>query len=216
MRFDQFRTMVLEANYFGMRLLPELEWEDGLGSEWIDLLDDLGRREGIIHFRYPPKGKSANLLSETFCSDPSRVGILRVLGYIARRGIRLSIPANLLEPERYSDPKFREAAILVRLAQSGYSQDEAKSLVKHLIELREESPYIVNSALNLVGEHCDGNHLVNFCLELRKQLPSTDWETIGQTIRALNDFLRRRTGRLEDPHVWSELGLPKSLYNLLR
>ena len=112
---------------------------------------------------------------------------------------------------------FRDAAIIVRLSQGHWSQNEAHSFAKHVIELAGESPGICNRVLHVISRHKAADSFVEeFLLELHERLPVTEWETTGKMIQALNTSLRYRTSRLGDPQVWSDLGLPSGLHRLLR
>ena len=216
---SQFRTIVQDATPYRIQTnaLAALTWEDTLDQEWVDFFDYLGKQERLIE----PRGTRTQLLSrplsDALREHPTRVGILRVLSLLARQGARSSIPVQLLDPELYDDPMFREAAIIVRLTQGDWSQDEAKSLAEFTAELVKDRPGIGNLALRIISEHrVTGPFVDRFLLELCKRLPATEWKTISQTIRALNDSVGRRTSRLGDPHVWSMLGLPEGLHYLVR
>lgn len=216
--YSQFRAMVQDVakDSINMDALNALTWEDTIDQQWGDFFDYLGKQEKC-HGPYRSMNKLSKLLSDAFCEHPARIGILRVLSLLAIGGACPSVPAHLLDPGRYDDPMFREAAIIVRLAQGDWSQDEAKSLAKYTVELVNDRPEIGDRVLKTISEHqITGSFADQFLLELRKRLPAAEWEMINRTIRALKDPLSRRTSRLADPRVWSELGLPKGLNDLIR
>ena len=75
---------------------------------------------------------------------------------------------------------------------------------------------VADLALQLIEDYrSSGPAVARFLLALRERLPATSWRTMTRTMRALNESQSRRTSRLGEHQVWSKLGLPQDLYDLL-
>jgi hypothetical protein len=224
--FDKIRILATEASlsrdYSAKALLTLFDTlvKANPGSaaigESTDFWDCLGMQENLLP-PYSSPNHLANLLSEVFCRAPTRAGVLRLLSLCVVSGARPSIPLDYLDPHKYSDPAFREAAILVRLTQGGRDQDDARALARFVAELIDERPDIDNLAMQVLSAHrISGPYADRFLLELRRLLPVVRWKMINQTVQALNESLSRRTSCLGNPRIWSALRLPKGLNNLIR
>jgi hypothetical protein len=81
-------------------------------------------------------------LVDAFINHPARGGILLSLASIVEAGEPLSMPLVLLNPERYEDPRFREAAIIIKLTQKELDEQEARKLAQQTHQLAEEVPQL--------------------------------------------------------------------------
>lgn len=189
-------------------LLPE----DIINSDWVDLLDEVGKSAKI---GWRANNRLAQVSEHIFYSQPTRVGILRLLSLLALRGARFSIPTMLVDPAQLSDPMFREAAVIVRVAQGFEHQQEAEVMANYVAELMRTQPNLVIDMLSATREHrVTSLYNDHFLLELLKQTLNMQWKIVDQIINDLNDCLRRRTSQLDDSGVWSQLGLPTGLNNI--
>lgn len=202
-------------------LSPFISAEE-LVAQKEEFLDRIGRYEQLRSTELPLSASQA--LIEAFTKNNSRLGILRLLAFINPPKGAPSIPTALLKPELYDDPMFREAAIIVRLSQGDLRADEVESYARHSAALAVQSSEIIEAVVEKVvnrqpllqKENEDRWRILDkFLLHLRSELPTSKWKSIGQINRQLNNSLKRRTSRLTDFQVWSNLQLPKSLYELL-
>lgn len=185
-------------------------------DEWLEFLDNIGKHNLI----YPIRRVSDELLkplSEAFCYSPSRLGILWILAVLAFKGSSPTVPTNFLDPQRYDEPRYRQAAIMVRLAQEDWDESEGKKLAKHITQLLTKCPDADISALELLEKHeKSGVAVEQFLLELHKGLPTTRWQTKKRIIDMMNNSLSRRISRLGESQNWARLGLPEGLNDLIR
>ena len=72
-----------------------------------------------------------------------------------------------------------------------------------------------DAALHIARSLDDPESSLNMLLALFEGLPPLARKTMQDVIAELNDVLRRRTSRLYDSSVWSELKLPEGLKALL-
>ena len=54
-----------------------------------------------------------------------------------------------------------------------------------------------------------------FLLELQRMFPGEHWEIVNRIDGILNESINRRKSRLNNPHTWIELNLPKGLNELI-
>ncbi len=217
--WNQLRTIVEEhadpLDWLWLDGLALLTEEAMTTEDFANLIDYAGRQDHV----YLGRGlaKRSELLSRAFCRQSSRVGVLRVVAELSLLGTRPSVPSDLLDPRLYDDPRFREAAIMVRLAQGDWNKDQAGVLATHVAELTSEHPESARRCLNALSACAiAGAHVDQFLLGLMTLLPTTQWKMVRLAHQGLNDSLRRRTTRLADPQIWSRLKLPAGTYNLIR
>ena len=218
--------LVQAQEVIGIEWLNLLIQSHKFSDETIDLLDIMGRYPYLTGSRTLPDVKRLTL--ESFLGNPERVGILKILffleiedsiGYTFKSQVqtfkdindsstRVSrIPAEILDPSKYDDPMFKEAAIIVRLAQEDWDDDEARLLAKYTAELSFQRPEIIEIVLEVLS----GQRADLFLLELRSQLPPSALNSLRQIDVRLRKSLESRTSRLRKLEIWQKLGLPPIL-----
>ena len=226
-RYDEGRTIrltleeikqvtgdIIQANYLLNLEALTLAWANAEDSaEWMDFLDHFGR--------YPWISSHANAstllpnLVREFSSRPHRMGILRLISFLMETEDALSIPPPALDLGQMQDLMFKEAAIVIRLAQSDLSADEAKAIASHAGPLLNEQNEYRGRLRSFLPHLQPAPWLDVFLVELSKILPPSRWEVSVDVLNGLNDSLRRRESKIRVPDVWSELNLPKGLRILL-
>ncbi len=88
--------------------------------------------------------------------------------------------------------------------------DEVELLVKQAVELANNRPEIIDTALATIREHQIPETITDcYLIELYNRLPVLQWTKIGDTIGAMNESQGRRTSNLgsstiqiEQPFAW--------------
>ena len=167
-----------------------------------------------------------SIIARAFYSRPSLTGLLRIFSYLS--GNPRLIPTHLVDPEIYSEPSIKEAAIVVRLGQKNVNSNEQVSLARTASELvhqqissprSEAAPRseIVERTLEVVARTYETGDISiePFLLRLYKELPS-DTVREERVVETLTRVLRLRLSGLRKPQVWLRLNLPTGLGNILQ
>lgn len=199
----------LPAHHF-LNLASVLIQQDLLGVQSIDMVDQLGRR--LEHDSLRRSTKLTHWLAQAFTAHPTYLGLLRLLASTVLSGATPNIPPALVDPARYDQPRFREAATIVRVALGFAAQDDAIHLAPYVAELAQTNATRVIALLQATRKHrltiVYNDH---FLLELLRRTSRSEWMLMERIVSELNDALRQRTSRLHDRAVWERLGLPSGL-----
>ncbi|HEY0375758.1 MAG TPA: hypothetical protein VGC87_02250 [Pyrinomonadaceae bacterium] len=217
--YDQFALLIIDAieagRSIGLTILNYFSWETQVSEPWIRLLDRLGRYQNL----YAQEGaydSLITLLSTEFNSNPAYEGLLRILSFFSVNGSQASVLPALLQPERFDEIEFKEAAIVTRLALGSLSPAESEYLAEYIAKLSTEGSYIAGTVMRLIeSENLSPAVFEQFLLYLRKRLPSSEWRAISRVRYVLGKILTSRTSSLEEPQVWTRLDLPSGLYHLI-
>lgn len=195
--------------------LNAFTWRTTLDENWVELLDYLGRHIRLAGSTEPDQ-KLLTALSDAFVRYPERVGLLRVLSLLVLEKGTHTVPDELLDPELYSDPESRSAAVIARLAKQQLTTSEAELLARYMAEHTEEN-WGVEAVLHMVEVNRIplGTVLDRLLVTLLRKLPSKKWQAAIKTIQALEASLKRRTSGLEENAVWIRLGLRPKLNSLV-
>jgi hypothetical protein len=210
---QQIRELILdaiEAGWQNSNHITAVIPNDQIDEESIQFLNDVG-----VHPQLRLSGSDealANLAVEICSTYSTHLGILRLLSLLILNGAHPNLAHLAIDPAGFNEPMFREAAIIVRVAQGFEQPDEAMRSAQYTVELMQTQPEVVVKMLSATSEQRAATpHNDSFLLELLKQTPHSEWKIITQIVAEINDSLRRRTSRLDQPLVWSELGLPVGL-----
>jgi hypothetical protein len=125
------------------------------------------------------------------------------------------MPLVLLNPECYEDPRFREAAIIIKLTQKELDEQEARTLAQHTHQLAEEVPQTYGRVLPTMSTHrSSGSAIEPHLLATREGVPATEWETRQIMVQSLTNSSRYRTSQLRV--AWPRLNLPPRLHDIVR
>jgi hypothetical protein len=220
--FEQLTDLFDDAslrtnNVIHTTALSAYKWGTELDYDGVEFLDRVGR-----HFRIfasdRPDQRLTEIVSKAFIAHPHHLGLLRVLSMLIIRGGTPTVATDLLDPARYGDPLFRTAAILTRLAQQSMSVSEAERMANYAADLADGKTWAAETTLYMVERNQVPFNaaLDKFLVTLRRQLPTTSWETIGRTINLLASSLKRRTSELDDASLWTALALRPNLNALVK
>jgi len=203
-------------------------------SAWLDFFEWLGRSD-ILSPSYPVERRARlgndNDWCETFqrafltgtsrCPESlafvrrdvsTRLGLLRLLGRLASRGRKMNlIPCEMLNLPAGSDPRFKLAALLVRIAKPKCVLDDAESLANEVISLLE--PPAEKGAADLlfraIESHLsDNGRLITFLLHLHETLPTEMVLEVAKCESLLRGVLRSRASALQSREELRKLKLP--------
>ena len=198
------RSGVSSFEFSALRVaLPEV-----LDQRWIEVAEWIGDHIDRLAPSMWPLSQAPQI-AEAFAADPSRRGLLRVLGALVLGRSKCPVPIVLLEPARFQDDRSRAEALYLRLALGGWSRAEAQELADRATALATSVPRVVEWALGLL--HREGVSVADaesFGLAMYSRLAwahSTAWPSVHALLDAL---LQKRTSRLGEPVEWSRLQLP--------
>ena len=193
-------------------------WKAELDASWIEVLDDIGRA-AYLHSNDKVNQRLIDIVSKAFTQYPDRAGLLTVLSLLVVPGGRSSVPADLLNPDRYEKAEYRAAAIITRVTQVTLALDEVERYAKYAAaDAGKEGGWGANVFLFMLEQ----NRLPidsttdRFCIALLRNLPSRNWRIIRRTINALSNSLKRRRSGLELNEVWSRLEFRPKLLSLVQ
>lgn len=218
-RFQGLARDIFNSHYyFNLGALTSVQWAEPIGDEWVDFLDYIGRQRKIRSSTGSSfTGKSERLMQRirlAFINNPDRVGLLKILSFYALDGRDLSIPSNLLDPDRFDIDVYKRAAVIINVMQDQLSEHELTLLAEHLAQFIENKEFA--SEFDQIVDNLRPNSVTDLLfIKLRRLIPSSAWEAIGMACTALEDSMQRRTSQLFDPIVWSRLNLPAGLTQLL-
>jgi len=176
LKVDQMEEILKKAHStyeFGLFFISDIVKTFPLTDQYIELVDYIGRR--AVLYVYSMRSfdtKIVEILVDKFCEDPTKVGLLRAIAIVTTNmAYRANIPEPLLRPEQYDDPKFREAAVLVLLANNKWSVTP-QDLANQVIDLWKTRPSILRRIRDTIHHNnLSGTKLNRFLLTLYNQLP---------------------------------------------
>lgn len=199
----KWRRLCQEERQLSLYLLAatEFAWPEKLELEGLEFFEWLGNSHNVLQVvgRQERKSVLPEQLAAAYTINPQLNGVLRVLGHFAVAGYRFSIPERLLEPARFSDPRFELAAVLLLLRQGSLSSLEklAEALVR--IEAAEPSSKAVQLALRVVTVQRNSSiSYEQFVLSLRGRLVGLNSTLVADCDEMLLWLLSRRNSNLND------------------
>ena len=220
---SEFRTLLERdlsqlwwfENFVGYPDKPELV------TSWLEFFDWLGRSDALSsHYRREEDDTWPNTFQEAFIKGISQheqpqVGLLRLLGRLASVGYAFTmIPSEMLNLDSFSEPRFKLAALLVRLTQPNLTPDEAKWLADKATELLHPlgEPGAGDLIFGTVEAHLDSVPTIeHFLLRLRERMPRDVELGVAKCERLLRKVLRKRASDLQVPGQVLKLELPAIL-----
>ena len=218
---QQFRDLVesgdLSTHYLHLGCFAFLERDGSNESDLVNFVDDVGQRALTLYsWDTRPDPGLVRFLVEHFTRRPALVGILRVLAEFPADEAVLSIPTELLDPKRYDDPRYKEAAVKILLQRRRWSDDEAASLAGHINEVLAARPAFASFLDEHLRGLTPGASSDRLVLAMRRGLATSHWQAMASVVSALNVSLKHRNSRFDDARVWSELNFPPSLISVLQ
>jgi hypothetical protein len=191
------------------------------GTEWIEVLDEIGRTKEI-YFTDVTSEADLQLLVELFERHPDRVGLLRwivaaITEHPSAAGIKLdSVHLPHVRFERYDDAPVRWAAIVIELMQESLDRDRATVLAAATSVLGPERFSRLGALMVALSryERYDKPR-EHYLLELWRQLSDPTWDDQVVVMTALNESLRRRSSGVAESQVWRSLAFPEKIPDLV-
>lgn len=181
-----------------------------LDESWVEFLDSIGRRLPLTNASQTDP--LSVFLSKMLPRHSDYPGLLRLLASTVLGGEQPNLSAVLVDPARYDEPMFRDAAIIVRVGLGFKQQNEATQLATYVAELAIMNSKNAEQLLRATRTRRAAMPLNDyFLLELLRLVPPDKSRLVQQIVAELNDVLRQRTSRLHEREVWERLGLPQGL-----
>ncbi|MEZ4297597.1 MAG: AAA family ATPase [Polyangiaceae bacterium] len=182
-------------------ILPHISLE----SDWIDLLDDLGRSEKTASRAYFESGL-AELLLDALNEAPDKTGLLRLLGRLATFA---AIPGTgdwRIDPDRYSDPRDRDAALALQVLWGAVSESEARQARMFVSGGTEDFP--AAELVRIVSRSPDLSLQRGLLEVLSTSIPRAEYDALDRLVHVARPLVGKVPSNLEDPAVWDSLQLP--------
>jgi hypothetical protein len=181
---------------------------------WLEFFDWLGRSDILSPYHQASERDAlwSEVWQREFISNQARLGLLRLLGRIASVGGAITmIPTELTDPHLFSEPRFRLAAILVRLTQADVTEKDAEDLaevVAALLATMAESG-ADELLIRTAQESMDHVPAIRaFLLRLHELMPQSVDLGVARCERLLRLVQRRRASDLHETGQLTKLQLP--------
>jgi hypothetical protein len=208
--------------------------EPGSVRDWLEFFKWLGSSD-ILNAHYSTRDAAVEnhddawceTLQEAFAGEgtrrsasrldgsthvPAELGLLRLLGRLASAGYTMGpVPVEMLTLASFSEPRFKLAALLVRIAQRNLSADQAQQLAHEAIALLE--PPAEEGADHLVfrtveAHITESSAIDEFLVHLRERMPAEVPLGVAKCERLLRRVVRTRASSLQSLKVLRRLQLP--------
>lgn len=196
---------------------------------WLDFFDWLGRSDILIpDLRSTEYDKAwCDCFEDAFITDRTeqdlsaqsgfrtpqpRLGLLRLLGRLASTGYSIeTVPPEMLNVDSFAEPRFKLAALLVRLSQPTLTEELATRIADESVILLD--PPAERGAGDLLILTADAHldripAIEQFLLRLHERMPPTVRLGIAYCERLLRRALRRRASELQRAGQLEKLELP--------
>lgn len=185
-----------------------------LRATWLEFFEWLGRSDSLSSYYRPGVADERWQVAwqRTFIREPTRVGLLRLLGRVASSNERaVEIPAELLDLSAFVEPRFKLAALLVQLSQPGLSERDARRLAELAVSLIE--PAAEAAADDLVFRTAERHlrrvpSISEFLLGLHQHLSVDGGWRVAKCERLLRRVLRTRASSCQAQDQLQKLQLP--------
>jgi hypothetical protein len=181
-------------------------------ESWIAFYDYYGRMKELRFFPHNPWPGELPLdfLLNAFVKDPSRVGLLRLVGFWCAAGRNSSIDIPTDQVEQIKEPRFRLAAMLVKLSRLGLTVDEAQQIADFIptIAVRESEPDYLDILLTAIERHAaEIPSLENLVGKIADIVPIDQWPLRARAEALRNTFLQARSSGF-NTQLMTSLSLP--------
>jgi hypothetical protein len=217
---SRFRSLLerdFHQAWWDANVIEHPQQPEAVGA-WLGFFDWLGCSELLSPFYnnrpWDHDGEWVDTWQRAFVSNPAQLGLLRLLGRLASAGhASMVIPATMLNLNSFPEPRFRLAALLVRLTQPSLTAADANDLAVAAAELLSLDPPAEPMADELVlwttQRHLDRvPALGQFLLRLHEQMPSGVELGMARCERLLREVLHRWASELQAHGQLQKLQLP--------
>lgn len=186
-------------------------------DEWAEFWDWLGRSKSLSPY-WLGGGEHAEawarIWEDAFIRDPSKSGLLRLLGRAASVSEDISrIPAPMLDLGICESPEIRLGVLLISLSRPSLTEHEARTLAdvaNELLHLASE-PTARKLVFATARRHASrAPSIVHFLLRLLEVIPEESRIDRAGCLEVLSALGRLKCSALQDPGTLRELNLPTS------
>ncbi|MBI4748378.1 MAG: hypothetical protein HY774_07795 [Acidobacteria bacterium] len=214
----QFQSFLEDASSgylnFPIEILQFLEIHNLLDNEWMEVIDSFARKMKLEIYTVSGNDYLTKLFSQGFCSDPTRLGILKILKAFTAVGNAPNIPLSLLDPDRFNDPDYRESALIIQLA-LGFKSSEATDLAMKIADLVEGQNDVLELTLHTLSHRESNDAIQHFLIALQKQLLPSKWHEAAKVTERLQRIQQSQRSQLNNFEIWQDLGFSHELHQLL-
>ncbi|HLK91066.1 MAG TPA: hypothetical protein VKZ18_14305 [Polyangia bacterium] len=181
-----------------------------LDAEWVEFFDWLGRNQLWCHAESIDSGLVDDLAYRV-SADPERYqGIVVVLTQFAMMGRQIVISERILAASEEWQWPYRAAALKLALARPAIGSEQIRSIVVELMSKAGRPGEVWQACRVARTASWERASLVALAfLDVIDDSLQEASEMEGYARRVLIDMLTKRPSRVQDPLIWSKLGLPE-------
>lgn len=168
---------------------PEEFW---VSEKSLFILESLEKDSFIRYFLTKNVNPFVAKLEGMVIANPENASLLRLLGIACLIGHKVSSKIRV-SPDNFVEEKYKYSALILRVAQADWDEDEATELADTLLKLKELYDYGIDSALKVIntqGLACRAVEL--FLYRLFEGVPTNKWELRRDILQAMLDQQRHR------------------------
>lgn len=171
-----------------LRIWPTEYWQQ---AECLVVLDVLGQA-AKFHIRSDVNQYAARVESLAACHQQN-VSVWRIFSVCCATGYKPQRIELISNPDNFSDPKGKAAALLVQIAQARWQENDVPVLVEQAFTINESKPGLLDDLLRLIERQQMSGRAVECLLsELYSHLPCQEWTLRKTCMQAMQDRQRRR------------------------
>ncbi|MCQ8119513.1 NACHT domain-containing protein [Methylomonas rosea] len=168
---------------------PEEFWAS---EKSLFILEALEKNSFIRLFSNTKENGFAASLEGMFIANPKNTSLVRLLSIACITRHKVSSKVRV-SPENFVEGKYKYSALILRVAQADWDENEATELADAFLELKELYDYRVDSALEVVNtQGLAGRAVERFLYRLFEGLPASQWELRRDVLQAMLDQQRHR------------------------
>jgi hypothetical protein len=177
---------------------------------WALFYDHFGRMDELKFSHYASDDDHLEFVVEQFLKDPSKVGLLRLAGFLCAAGAAFDVRPVVIQVDQFEDPRYRLAAVLFLLSVSRLTIPQAKEVSEFLPDIVAKKPE--PEALEILMTALEGHAAQNPALEvmlsqLAKLIPTDQWQLRARAESLRDSFLQAHPTGL-NPQLLRSLELP--------
>ena len=194
LKIDDLKSLVtdMDSEYLRWSLLgvlPSSFWD---APEFVQTLEKLGAYS-LITYQKPDKDFDFNPKLELLVSQyPNSNELLRLLSIACLTGHRPS-PEIKIDFDKFPDPKYRRAPLIIKFAQATWNESEIIQLAEALPQLDELNNGAIESVLAIIAlQKLSGRQIDLFLNKLFTILPYDKVDSRQKVLQAMLDQQRHR------------------------
>ena len=190
----------------------------------IKFIDIICKTEKFEYYRslesYKGQVEVYKGLLDCFEDNHQLIGILNLLSHMhpEKQTISLlsTISSKLVNPDNFTDYKYKEAALIVSLARKSWSDSEIDEVINYGINSLDRYSRVIPRIITMIENKLFEPPISEkFLKQIYNKLPKSQWEHLSHLDRLINEQLATKTSNLIKRDNWSKLGLPSGTSSLL-